>query len=128
MISCRWLVACLYLCTLVFTSSCAVAPRTSYRQDVYPVLERNCFACHLPPDGAGYRRTGLNLQSYETLMQGTLYGPVIIPGSSRHSILIMLVEGRADRSMRMPHNRAQPLTSGEIDILRQWVEEGAHNN
>jgi len=107
---------------------CVTAHGTSYRRDVYPVLAKNCFTCHLPPDGAGYRKTGLNLGSYETLMQGTLYGPVILPGNSRHSILNMLVEGRADRSMRMPHDRDQPLTDKEIKILRSWVDEGAQNN
>jgi uncharacterized membrane protein len=68
------------------------------------------------------------MQSYETLMQGTLYGPVIIPGNSRRSILNMLVEGRADISMRMPHGRDEPLTQHEIDVLRLWVEQGAQNN
>jgi len=46
----------------------------------------------------------------------------------RHSILNMLVEGRVDASMRMPHNRDQPLGAREIEILRLWVDQGAKNN
>jgi hypothetical protein len=61
-------------------------------------------------------------------MQGTYYGPVIVPGDSRHSILNMLVEGRANASMRMPHGRGEPLTQQEIEVLRLWVEQGAQNN
>ena len=68
------------------------------------------------------------MQSYETLMQGTRFGPVILPGDSSHSILNMLVEGRVDASMRMPHGRDEPLTQGEIEALRLWVEQGARNN
>jgi hypothetical protein len=68
------------------------------------------------------------MQSYETLMQGTLYGPVILPGDSHHSILIMLVEGRVDASMRMPYGHKEPLTQYEIGVLRRWVEQGARNN
>lgn len=113
---------------LAFTVGCTSGPRSGFQQDVYPILENNCFACHTPPQGAGYVKTGLNLESYETLMQGTLYGPVVIPENSRQSILNMLVEGRADVSMRMPHNRDQPLGAREIEILRLWVDQGATNN
>ena len=109
-------------------AGCATGNRISYQQEVYPILENNCFACHTPPQGAGYVKTGLNLETYETLMQGTHYGPVVIPDNSRHSILNMLVEGRADASMRMPHNRDQRLGDREIDILRLWVDQGAKNN
>jgi hypothetical protein len=62
--------------------------------------------------------------SYESIMEGTVYGPVIVPGDSRHSILNMLVEGRADISMRTPH----PLTVEDIETLRLWVDQGAINN
>ena len=68
------------------------------------------------------------MHSYVTRMQGTRYGPVIQPGDSRHSILNMLVEGRVDVSMRMPHGRDEPLTQGEIEALQLWVEQGARNN
>ena len=118
----------LVLLLLAFAVGCTSGPRPGYQQDVYPILEDNCFACHTPPQGAGYVKTGLNLESYETLMHGTLYGPVVIPENSRQSILNMLVEGRADASMRMPHNRGQPLTTRENEILRLWVDQGASNN
>jgi hypothetical protein len=81
-----------------------------------------------PSTTKGYLKTSLNMQSYETLMQGTLYGPVILPGDSRHSILNMLVESRVDTSMRMPHGRDEPLTQRKIEALRLWVEQGAHDN
>jgi hypothetical protein len=68
------------------------------------------------------------MHSYETLMQGTRYGPVILPGDSRHSVFNMLVEGRVDASMRMPHGRDEPLTQGETEALQLWVEQGARNN
>lgn len=113
---------------LVSLAGCTSQPRMSFQRDVYPVLETNCLFCHTPPEGEGYLKTGLNMQSYETLMQGTRYGPVIQPGDSSHSILNMLVEGRADASMRMPHGRNEPLTPHEIEVLRMWVEQGARNN
>jgi hypothetical protein len=113
---------------LAMLAGCASQTRVSFQKDVYPILESNCLACHTPPQGKGYQKTHLNMQSYETLMQGTVYGKVILPGDSRHSILNMLVEGRAGASMRMPHERDEPLTQHEIEVLRLWVEQGAQNN
>ena len=102
-------------------------PQVSFRDDVQPILRSNCIECHIPPNGEGYLKTGLSMVTYGDLMRGTIYGPVIVPGDSRHSILNMLVEGRADSSMRMPHGR-KPLKAEEIKILRVWVEQGARNN
>jgi len=118
----------LFAFLLVFLAGCASQPRVSFQKDVYPILEDNCLACHTPPQGKGYLKTHLNMQSYETLMRGTVYGQVVLPGDSRHSILNMLVEGRAEASMRMPHERDEPLTPQEIEVLRLWVEQGAQNN
>ncbi|MDX2507766.1 MAG: hypothetical protein QNL62_25275 [Gammaproteobacteria bacterium] len=43
------------------------------------------------------------MASYKTLMNGTIYGPVIVVGDSRRCILNKLIEGRAGNYMRMPH-------------------------
>ena len=102
-------------------------PQISFRNNVQPILRSHCLECHSPPDGEGYVKTGLSLATYEDLMHGTIYGSVIVSGDSQHSIFNMLVEGRAGPSMRMPHGRT-PLNTGEIEILRLWVEQGALNN
>jgi hypothetical protein len=68
------------------------------------------------------------MENYESIMTGTVYGPVIVPGDSKRSILNMLVEGRADASMRMPHNEDEPLTGDELRILHLWVKQGARDN
>ena len=117
---------CIVLVT--FLAGCVSQPHISFKRDVHPILKNNCLACHKPPQGKGYLKTGLNMHSYETLMQGTRYGPVIQPGDSRHSILNMLVEGRAgdlSRTLEMQH---KPMTDHEIEVLRLWVGQGARNN
>ena len=112
------------LCAL---AGCAMH-QVSYRQDVLPILEQRCLACHSAPDGAGYRATGLIMDSYESLMNGSDYGPVIVAGDSRRSILNMLVEGRAGKKQRMPHDEKEGLSHEEIAILKEWVNQGAPNN
>jgi hypothetical protein len=109
-------------------SACQTIDVVSFRSDVRPLLETHCLHCHKPPAGAGYRAAGLSMETYESLMQGTVYGPVAIPGDSRHSPLTMLVEGRADASVRMPHRPEKPLQPEDIEILRRWIDRGARNN
>lgn len=99
----------------------------SFSADVQPILERRCAACH-EPGQPGYEASGLRMSSYEDLMEGTRYGPVVLPGDAMSSALIMLVEGRADPSLKMPHGDARPPTSDEVMTLRKWVEQGAPEN
>ena len=117
-------VTCIMLLVLVTCGCIKEQRQVSFRNDVRPILEANCLECHRPPDGKGYIKTGLSMATHAEIMRGTIYGPVIVPGDSRHSILNMLVEGRADLSMRMPHGR-RSLSSEEVEILRLWVEYGA---
>jgi hypothetical protein len=108
-------------------SGCATQ-QVSYQDDVVPILESRCVECHVAPDGIGYRASGLEMSSYESLMHGTAYGQVIVAGDSRRSMLNMLVEGRAGISHRMPHNDDEALDPEQIEILRLWVNQGALNN
>ena len=117
-----------YIIFIMVLNGCAIEPVVSYQVDVNPILIDNCLQCHEPPNGEGYLSTGLNMTSYETLMHGTIYGPVIVPGDSRRSILNKLVEGRAGKYMRMPHDEKDPLTEEEIKTLKLWVNQDAKNN
>ena len=119
--------ACLLAVASASLSSCATR-QVSYHEDVVPILEGRCIKCHAAPDGSGYKATGLTLDSYHGLMRGTDYGPVIMAGDSRRSILNMLVEGRAGQQQRMPHNEEQGLSDEQIEILKRWVNQGAPDN
>ncbi len=105
---------------------CAREPEISFKNDVIPILSENCQSCHVQT-GPGYIKSGLSMESYEDLMKGTRYGPVIVPGDSLVSTLNMMVEGRVDKSIRMPHGE-RPLTDQEIETLKLWVNQGAKNN
>jgi hypothetical protein len=116
------LLSCHYL------AGCKTVPQISYQRDVRPIFVDKCTGCHTPPYGEGYRQTGLDLNSYKSLMQGSIYGPVVVPGNSKMSPLNMLVEGRAGDLSREMENRHTPMTKHEIGVLRLWVEQGAPDN
>jgi len=101
-------------------------PSVSFRLDVSPILQHHCVKCH-KPNGPGYMASGLDLRSYESLMRGTKHGKIIVPGDPLTSNLMVLIEGRADPSIRMPHNE-RPLLKQQVEILNDWVKQGAKNN
>ena len=111
-----------------YITGCTVTPSVSYQYDVRPILLDKCIDCHIPPNGEGYKRTGLDMTSYDALMKGSIYGPVVIPRDSRKSPLNMLVEGRAGDLSRTMKTQHKTITDHEIKMLDLWVKQGARNN
>jgi len=114
--------------SILVAAGCQRAPaEVSYKADVGPILEKHCKSCHTPGQ-AGYVASGFDLQGYESLMKGTRYGPVVLPRDPLTSALVMLIEGRVDPSIKMPHGGVNPMSDDEIKTIRRWVEQGAKNN
>jgi len=90
----------------------------SFKNDIQPILERRCAKCH----GGNFPSEGLNMESYESLMAGSQNGQVIIAGDSGDSLIIeKLLSGE------MP-KRGSNLTAEQIELIQQWIDEGASNN
>ncbi|HEY0664762.1 MAG TPA: c-type cytochrome domain-containing protein [Gallionella sp.] len=100
----------------------------SFKNDVMPVLQDHCISCH-QPGGKGYVKSGLDLTSYQGLMKGTIYGPVVIPGNSGASTFTKLLTG-TNKGLKMPMglNPEGTLARQYILLLRNWVAQGAKNN
>lgn len=99
----------------------------SYKKDVFPLLYDYCLNCH-SPGGKGYNKSGLDMRTYESLMKGTKFGPVVKPGDPETSTFIMLLEGRANPALRMPSGINGSLYKQHIMTLRKWVHQGAKDN
>jgi uncharacterized membrane protein len=108
-------------------TACDREPSISYKTDVAPILSKYCNECHLP-GGKGAEKAGFLVESYDTVMQGTKFGPVIMAGDATSSTLYRLVSGQADESIRMPHGKEDRLTDKEVMIVQQWIDQGAPNN
>jgi hypothetical protein len=116
------------LLTLVTILPACSFQQVSYKQDVSPILYRNCNGCHTAPDGYGYRETGLAMDTYDAVIKGTIYGSIIVEGDSRRSILNKMVEGRVGMKRQLTHGDNQGISDEEIETLKVWVDQGALNN
>ena len=116
------------LCLLpLVVVACGGEPAVSFSQDVQPIINRHCIQCH-ESGGQGEVASGLNLTSYENVMKGTNAGPMVIAGDVEGSNLLVLMEGRADPSIRMPHGQNEPVPKKDIQTIRSWIGQGAKNN
>jgi hypothetical protein len=119
-----------YLPTLLISSlmfiACSGEHRAGYTADVRPILDKRCAECHMP-DMEGAQKSGFQIDSYASIMKGTKFGPVIVPGSADSSTLYILVAGKADPKINMPHGK-ESLSASEIDTIRRWIDQGALDN
>lgn len=102
--------------------------QVSFEKDITPIIARNCNGCHREPNGDGYRATGLKMDSYDSIIQGTMYGSIIVAGDSRRSILNKQVEGRTGKKQCNPRRDKEGISNEEIEALKIWVDQGALNN
>jgi hypothetical protein len=108
-------------------TACDREPSVSYKTDVAPILSKYCDECHLK-GGEGTENTGFVVESYDTVLQGTKFGPVIVAGDSTSSTLYRLVNGQVDESIQMPHEKTERLTDEELMVVQRWIDQGAKNN
>ena len=96
----------------------------SFTEDVAPILEGKCVICHGGPDenGAITKELELDLTSYDALMVGSEFGPIVEPGNAEDSVLWMMIEVGD-----MPQE-GEPLTTEELEVIKTWIAEGAQNN
>ncbi len=87
---------------------------------VKPIINKNCISCH----GGVKQQGGFSLLFREEALAKTKSGkPAIIPGNAAGSEMIRRLTLK-DPEERMPYQHP-PLTKDEIEVLRQWVNQGA---
>ena len=72
-----------------------VASKVSFADDVLPIFEANCAGCH-DIAAEGVATSGLNLRDYDGIMQGTKFGPAVVPNDSASSTLYRVVSHQTD--------------------------------
>jgi hypothetical protein len=111
---------------LPLRQACAAQPQVSFSEDILPLLKWKCASCH-QSGGEGYEKSGVDLTSYEGVMKGTKFGPMVVPGDPDLSNLMLLLDWRAAPAIRMPHGKKQ-LSICDRNTIRTWIMEGAKGN
>jgi uncharacterized membrane protein len=96
-------------------------PDSFYAKHIYPIMDANCIGCH----GEAKSKGGLQMDSYELLMQGGQDGPVVIAGQPDKSLLLQRVTLPLDHKKFMPAEGKPPLKPQDIAWIKAWIQQGA---
>ncbi len=92
----------------------------SYFRQIEPIFRANCGGCHQPAKPQGE----FVLTDFARLMTAGESGEAsIVPGKPDESYLIEQITP-VDGEASMPQ-KAKPLSTAEIDLIRRWIAEGA---
>lgn len=123
--------------TAVDDSGDAIARTVSFANDIRPMIKRSsadpdakgCYPCH---DSRAAKHVGVDLGGLDltTLgklrLGGTTSGAnIIVPGDPDKSALIQKLRGTYAYGTRMPKNGPPFWTDAEIELVAQWIREGA---
>jgi hypothetical protein len=109
---------------LPVSQACAQQTQVSYAEDITPIFKGWCVSCH-QPGGEGYERSGFDVRTYQSVMKGNKFGPMVLPGKPDESNLVVLVDGEA--GIRMPFHH-KPLPNCLRQNIWTWIFQGAKNN
>lgn len=100
----------------------------SFRDDVAPIFQRACNRCH-SPGGEGVDQSGLDLSTYSSLRAGGTrsVGTIVVDGAPCASVLWQKIGPAPPFGTRMPRGAAA-LPAAEIDLVHDWIAEGAHDD
>ncbi|WPP49217.1 DUF1553 domain-containing protein [Catalinimonas niigatensis] len=94
--------------------------RVDFNAEIRPILNKKCITCH-----GGVKRSAEFSLLFRTEALGVNESGkrAIVPGNVAESEMIHRIK-HDDPEMRMPPE-GDPLSKEEIDLLTQWIEEGA---
>ena len=91
-----------------------------FNTQVKPIINKKCITCH----GGVKRESDFSLLFRQDALAKAESGKfAIIPGDASASELVRRINSR-DPEERMPYKK-DPLTKDEIEILTEWIKEGA---
>ncbi len=90
----------------------------SFAKDIVPILDNSCVNCH----GGNRIEEGLKLQTYTDIFSGSKNGAVVVPGDATNSLLAESVANH-----KMP-KRGAKLTDPQVQLIIDWINQGALNN
>jgi hypothetical protein len=94
--------------------------KVDFSTQVKPILNKHCISCH----GGVKRNANFSLLFRSEALDTAESGKTpIIPGHPEQSEFIRRITSN-DPEVRMPY-KEHPLSKEDIEILRQWIKEGA---
>jgi len=117
---------------------------TGFAAQIQPLFDTNCIRCH-SPGGIGFNGTGGAQNNGLDLTRGNSRGKLVnqptfeapnvspnvrvVPGQPDDSYIIQKISSASPKfGNRMPLDGPPFLSQNEIQLIRDWIEQGAPDN
>jgi WD40 repeat protein len=110
-------VALLFLAT---TARAAEDKPVSFHNDIRPIFNASCNACHKPEKLKGE----LDMTTHGMLLKGGKHGLAVVPGDAAKSKLVEMISGDEPE---MPPD-GDPLKKEQVALIERWINEGAKDD
>ncbi len=97
-------------------ASLAAKDDTLVWEDVYPIFEEHCLACHGPQSVLGNIRVDRRQDFFKP------EAPLVLPGQGERSPLVEIVSGRRKP---MPMAERHRLPEPQVLRIKNWIDQGA---
>ncbi len=102
----------------------SAAGQVDYSRDILPILSDKCYHCHGPDEKA--REAKLRLDQKDGAFRVKDGVAIIAPGNTARSELIRRITTTDPDDVMPPPKSNRTLTPSQIDLLKRWVDQGAH--
>ena len=98
----------------------------SFKESVLPIFEQHCIQCH-SEGHVGFQSIGLDLTTYQSVMNGSQKGRAVIPMQPQMSPLVKVLDWSKNTYPHMPANQHQ-LDKKDVETISAWIAAGAKDN
>ncbi len=96
----------------------------SYYRQVRPIFQQHCQGCHQPAKDQG----GFVMTDHASLFKpGNSSKPTIVAGHPEKSFLFEQLTSQGGKPPAMPKGK-DPLIDRELNLIRQWIAQGAKDD
>ena len=105
-------------------ASVPAEPKVDFNRDIRPILSENCYKCHGPDDGA--RKANLRFDQKGEALKPAKSGRIpIVAGVPDKSEVVARITATDPNKHMPPVQSRKKLNPHQIELLRQWIAEGA---
>jgi hypothetical protein len=107
----------------IFSATCRAESTVDFNRDIRPLFSNRCLTCHGPDEAERASELRLDTEAGSRVDLGGY--AAIVPGDPANSeLLTRLTTDDPDLQMP-PAGSGIPLSTAEIEMVRQWIVEGA---
>jgi len=116
-------VAPVFATVLLALSTGSRAAKVDFTREILPVISSKCFHCHGPDEQT--RDGGRRLDIREEALKEIDGIRALVPGDLAASDLIVRITSTDKDEVMPPPKENHALTSGEVELIKAWVQQGA---